>query len=183
MYTLLFIAFRCVCCSISQRKNQQLGKILLKIYILNNAVKLDKYRYSNKWIVNYSQLLPHLKKMNRHESKMWKKYMQCLGIKKSVTPRKKWLTAGLPDWSRTNGVPLRSPSQMPKLYAKCPFLFIFVRFMQYFSSILHNFLLFKWWFLCLFVGSKTETLPKYYQFSQKIGYPQHIETPVFTRGK
>ena len=78
---------------------------------------------------------------------------------------------------------LRSPSQMPKLYAKCPFLFIFVRFMQYFSSILHNILLFKWWFLCLFVGSKTETLPKYYQFSQKIGYPRHIETPVFTRGK
>ena len=39
---------------------------------------------------------------------------------------------------------LRSPSQMPKLYAKCPFLFIFVRFMQYFSSILHNILLFKW---------------------------------------
>ena len=85
----IFIAFCRGCCSISQRKNQQLGKILLKIYILNNAVKLDKYRYSNKWIVNYSQLLPHLKKMNRHESKMWKKYMQCLGIKKSVTPRKK----------------------------------------------------------------------------------------------
>ena len=76
-----------------------------------------------------------------------------------------------------------SPSQMPKLYAKCPFLFIFLRFMQYFSSILHNILLFEWWFLCLLVGSKTETLPKYYQFSQKIGYPRHIETIVFTRGK
>ena len=88
---------------------------------------------------------------------------------------------GVRDWSRTNDVSLRSPSQMPKLYAKCPFLFIFVRFMQYFSSILHNILLFKWWFLCLFVGSKTETLPKYYQFSQKIGYLRHIETPVFTR--
>ena len=42
-----------------------------------------------KWIVNYDQLLPQLKKINRRESKMWKKYMQCLGIKKSVTPRKK----------------------------------------------------------------------------------------------
>ena len=37
-----FIAFCRGCCSISQRKNQQLGKILLKTSILNNAVKLDK---------------------------------------------------------------------------------------------------------------------------------------------
>ena len=72
---------------------------------------------------------------------------------------------------------------MPKLYAKCPFLFIFVRFMQYFSSILHNILRIERCFLCPLAGSKTETLPKYYQFSQKIGYPRHIETPVFTRGK
>lgn len=70
---------------------------------------------------------------------------------------------------------------MTKLYAKCPFLFIFVRFMQYFSSILHNFLRIERCFLCLLAGSKTETLPKYYQFSQKIGYPRHIETLVFTR--
>ncbi len=72
---------------------------------------------------------------------------------------------------------------MPKLYAKCPFLFIFVRFMQYFSSILHNILRIERCFLCLLAGSKTETLPKHYQFSQKIGYPRHIETLVFTRGK
>ena len=72
---------------------------------------------------------------------------------------------------------------MPKLYAKYPFLFIFVRFMQSFSSILHNILRFERCFLCLLVGSKTETLPKHYQFSQKIGYQRHIETLVFTRGK
>ena len=60
---------------------------------------------------------------------------------------------GVRDWSRTNGVSLRSPNQMPKLYAKCPFLFIFVRFMQYFSSILHNILRIERCFLCLLVGS------------------------------
>ena len=70
---------------------------------------------------------------------------------------------------------------MPELYAKCVFLFFFVRFMQYFSSILHNVLRFERCFSCLLEGSKTETLPKHYQFSQKIGYLRHIETPVFTR--
>ena len=107
-----------------------------------------------------------------------------LGHKK-ISHSPKEMTEIWPAWDDSNvrQTRLRSPSQMPKLYAKCPFLFIFVRFMQYFSSILHNILLFKWWFLCLFVGSKTETLPKYYQFSQKIGYPRHIETPVFTREK
>ena len=70
---------------------------------------------------------------------------------------------------------------MPKLYAKCVILFIFVRFMQYFPSILHNILRIERCFLCFLVGSKTETLPKHYQFSQKIGYLRHIETPVFSR--
>ena len=50
---------------------------------------------------------------------------------------------------------LRSPSQMPILYAKCVILFIFVRFMQYFPSILHNILRFERCFLCLLIGSKT----------------------------
>ena len=49
----------------------------------------DKYKFGNKWIVNYDQLLPHLKKINRRESKLWKAYMARIGIKKSVTPRKK----------------------------------------------------------------------------------------------
>ena len=44
-------------------------------------LRANKYKFGNKWIVNYDQLLPHLKKINRRESKMWKKYMQCLGIK------------------------------------------------------------------------------------------------------
>ena len=70
---------------------------------------------------------------------------------------------------------------MPKLYAKCVILFIFVRFMQYFPSILHNILRIERCFLCLLVGSKTETLPKHYQFQQKNGYLRHIETPVFSR--
>ena len=70
---------------------------------------------------------------------------------------------------------------MPKLYAKSVFLFIFMHFMQYFSSILHNILHFERCFLCVLGGSKTETLPKHYQFSQKFGYFRHIETPVFTR--
>ena len=55
--------------------------------IINQRVCLKILLYTG--IVNYDQLLPHLKKINRRESKMWKKYMQCLGIKKSVTPRKK----------------------------------------------------------------------------------------------
>ena len=37
-----FIAFCRGCCSISQRENQLHGKILLKILILNNKVRLDK---------------------------------------------------------------------------------------------------------------------------------------------
>ena len=56
---------------------------------LKTNTTVFKYKFGNKWIVNYDQLLPHLKKINRRERKMWKKYMQCLGIKKSVTPRKK----------------------------------------------------------------------------------------------
>ena len=56
---------------------------------LQNDPTVFKYKYHNKWIVNYDQLLPHLKKMNRRESKKWKEYMARLGIKKSVTPRKK----------------------------------------------------------------------------------------------
>lgn len=56
---------------------------------LQNDTTVFKYKLGNKWIVNYDQLLPHLKKMNRRESKIWKDYMARLGIKKSVTPRKK----------------------------------------------------------------------------------------------
>ena len=56
---------------------------------LQDDTTVFKYKYHNKWIVNYNQLLPHLKKMNRRESKKWKEYMARLGIKKSVTPRKK----------------------------------------------------------------------------------------------
>ena len=41
MYTPLFIAFRGVCCSISQREYQRHEKIALKLFILNNRVKLD----------------------------------------------------------------------------------------------------------------------------------------------
>ena len=39
MYTPLFIAFRCVFCSISQREYQQHEKIALKHFILKNWVK------------------------------------------------------------------------------------------------------------------------------------------------
>ena len=56
---------------------------------LKTDTTVFKYKFGNKWIVNYDQLLPHLKKINRRESKLWKAYMARIGIKKSVTPRKK----------------------------------------------------------------------------------------------
>lgn len=56
---------------------------------LKTDTTVFKYKFGNKWIVNYDQLLPHLKKINRRESKLWKAYMAHIGIKKSVTPRKK----------------------------------------------------------------------------------------------
>lgn len=59
------------------------------------------YKFGNKWIVNYDQLLPHFKKINRRESKLWKAYMARIGIKKSVTPRKKWLKKW-PAWDDSN---------------------------------------------------------------------------------
>ena len=69
---------------------------------------------------------------------------------------------------------------MPKLYAKCPFLFIFVRFMQYFSSILHNILLFKWCFLCLLQVQKQKHYQNITNFRKKsdirgISKPQYLQ--------
>lgn len=72
---------------------------------------------------------------------------------------------------------------MPKLYAKRVILFIFVRFMQYFPSILHNILRIERCFLCLLVGSKTETLPKHYQFSQKNRISAAYRNPSIFKGK
>jgi hypothetical protein len=53
-----FIAFRGGGCSISQRENQLHGKILLKILILNNRVRLDKEFDSFSFtIVFFAQIL------------------------------------------------------------------------------------------------------------------------------
>ena len=80
-------------CAREWNNNRKTGDRFIHPDEIREFLKTDttvfKYRYSNKWIVNYSQLLPHLKKMNRCESKVWKAYMKRLGIKKSVTPRKK----------------------------------------------------------------------------------------------
>lgn len=80
-------------CAREWNNNRKTGDRFIHADEIRDFLKTDttvfKYKFGNKWIVNYDQLLPHLKKINRRESKMWKKYMQCLGIKKSVTPRKK----------------------------------------------------------------------------------------------
>ena len=80
-------------CAREWNKHRKTGDRFIHADEIRDFLKTDttvfKYKFGNKWIVNYDQLLPHLKKINRRESKMWKKYMQCLGIKKSVTPRKK----------------------------------------------------------------------------------------------
>ena len=104
-------------CAREWNKHRKTGDRFIHADEIRDFLKTDttifKYKFGNKWIVNYDQLLPHLKKINRRESKLWKAYMARIGIKKSVTPRKKWLTAGLPDWSRTNGVPLRRRTLYP----------------------------------------------------------------------
>ncbi|HBW05785.1 MAG TPA: hypothetical protein DEF02_04335 [Clostridiales bacterium] len=80
-------------CAREWNKHRKTGDRFIHADEIRDFLKTDttvfKYKFGNKWIVNYDQLLPHLKKINRRESKMWKKYMQCLGIKKSATPRKK----------------------------------------------------------------------------------------------
>lgn len=80
-------------CAREWNKHRKKGDRFIHADEIRDFLKTDttvfKYKFGNKWIVNYDQLLPHLKKINRRESKMWKKYMQCLGIKKSATPRKK----------------------------------------------------------------------------------------------
>ena len=52
MYTPLFIAFRGVCCSISQREYQRHEKIALKHFILKNWVKLD-YEFGSFYLRHY----------------------------------------------------------------------------------------------------------------------------------
>ncbi|MGN0744213.1 MAG: hypothetical protein ACI4MZ_02960 [Christensenellales bacterium] len=80
-------------CARECNNNRKTGDRFIHPDEIREFLKTDttvfKYRYSNKWIINYTQLLPHLQKMNRRESKLWKAYMKSLGIKKSVTPRKK----------------------------------------------------------------------------------------------
>lgn len=80
-------------CAREWNNNRKTGDRFIHPDEIREFLKTDttvfKYRYSNKWIINYTQLLPHLQKLNRRESKLWKAYMKSLGIKKSVTPRKK----------------------------------------------------------------------------------------------
>lgn len=80
-------------CAREWNKHRKTGDRFIHADEIRDFLKTDttvfKYKFDNKWIVNYDQLLPHLKKINRRESKMWKKYMARIGIKKSVTPRKK----------------------------------------------------------------------------------------------
>ena len=80
-------------CAREWNKHRKKGDRFIHADEIRDFLKTDttvfKYKFGNKWIVNYDQLLPHLKKINRREIKMWKAYMARIGIKKSVTPRKK----------------------------------------------------------------------------------------------
>lgn len=80
-------------CAREWNKHRKTGDRFIHADEIRDFLKTDttvfKYKFGNKWIVNYDQLLPHLKKINRRESKLWKAYMARIGIKKSVTPRKK----------------------------------------------------------------------------------------------
>ena len=80
-------------CAREWTKHRKTGDRFIHADEIRDFLKTDttvfKYKFGNKWIVNYDQLLPHLKKINRRESKLWKAYMARIGIKKSVTPRKK----------------------------------------------------------------------------------------------
>ena len=82
-------------CAREWNKHRKTGDRFIHADEIRDFLKTDttvfKYKFGNKWIVNYDQLLPHLKKINRRESKLWKAYMDRIGIKKSVTPRKKRL--------------------------------------------------------------------------------------------
>lgn len=92
-------------CAREWNKHRKTGDRFIHADEIRDFLKTDttvfKYKFGNKWIVNYDQLLPHLKKINRRESKLWKAYMARIGIKKSVTPRKKWLKKW-PAWLESN---------------------------------------------------------------------------------
>lgn len=79
-------------CAREWNKHRKTGDRFIHADEIRDFLKTDttvfKYKFGNKWIVNYDQLLPHLKKINRRESKLWKAYMACTCIKKSVVFRK-----------------------------------------------------------------------------------------------
>lgn len=75
---LFFIAFCRGCCSISQRKNQLHGKILLKTLILNNRVRLDKEFGSFYFtIVFFAQILWLLIFSIATEFSLWLRFDLC----------------------------------------------------------------------------------------------------------
>ena len=73
-------------CAREWNKHRKTGDRFIHADEIRDFLKTDttvfKYKFGNKWIVNYDQLLPHLKKINRRESKLWKAYMDRIGIKK-----------------------------------------------------------------------------------------------------
>ena len=72
-------------CAIEWNKHRKTGDRFIHTHKMRDFLKTDttvfKYAFGNKWIVNYGRLLPHLKKINLRESKLWKAYMARIGIK------------------------------------------------------------------------------------------------------
>ena len=80
-------------CAREWNKNRQSGDRFIhpdEIYeFLQKNETVFKYYYGNRWIVNYDQLFPYLRKMSQKESAKWAEYMKRIGVENTKTPRKK----------------------------------------------------------------------------------------------
>lgn len=80
-------------CAREWNRNRQSGDRFIhpdEIYeFLQKNETVFKYYYGNRWIVNYDQLLPYLRKMSKQESVKWQEYMKSIGVENTKTPRKK----------------------------------------------------------------------------------------------
>ena len=98
MYTPLFIAFRCVFCSISQREYQQHEKIALKHFILKNWVKpivsLALFIYDT--IFSQKYLVVDILHCNKNYISNGKWLIDYKEFFKKVNPRKIRRTATMP---------------------------------------------------------------------------------------
>ena len=72
-------------CEREWNKHRKTGDRFIHTHKKRDFLKTDttvfKYAFGNKWIVNNDQLLPHLKKINLREIKLWKAYILTIGMR------------------------------------------------------------------------------------------------------